>query len=56
MAKIKFKSNIAEVSEEKCSDDYIDSGATHHFFHYRSLFLSYAQIDEEPVKGAAGIT
>ncbi len=31
MAKIKFRTNIAEVSEEKSFDAYIDSGANHHF-------------------------
>ncbi len=56
MAKIKFRSNIAELSEEKCSDACIDSGATYHFLHNRSVFLSYAQMDEEPAKRAAVIT
>ncbi len=55
-AKIKLKSSIAEVSEGKCSKAYIDSGAIHHFFHNRSVFSSYTQTDEEPVKGVAGIT
>ena len=56
MAKLKFRANVAELSEEKTTDAYIDSGATHHFFHHRSIFENYETLSEEPVRGAAGIT
>ena len=56
MAKMKYRSNIAEVFDEKSSDAYIDSGATHHFFHRRSAFISYSEMNEEPVRGATGFT
>ena len=56
MANIKFRSNLADTSGEKIYDAYIDSGATHHFFHHRSAFLNYKTIDTEPVLGATEIT
>ena len=56
MAQAKFRSNIAEISEKKTYDAYIDSGATHHFFHNKSAFLSYSRMPEEIVKGATGET
>jgi len=56
MAKLKFRANIAELSDEKTSDAYIDSGATHHFFHRREIFENYTRINDEPVKGASGIS
>lgn len=56
MAKIKFRSNVAELSEEKSPDAYFDSGATHHFFYHRSSFISYTDIEETPVRGASTIT
>ncbi len=40
MASIKFRSNLAEISTKKVDDAYIDSGATHHFFHQRSIFCT----------------
>ena len=54
MAKKKFRSNMAEFSEEKTMNAYIDSGATHNFFYFRSSFICYERISEEPVKGAIG--
>ena len=54
MAKYKYRSNVAELHEEKNSDAIIDSGATHHFFHSRSTDLEI--VKEEPVKAAAGTT
>ncbi len=56
MVTIKFRSNLAESSRMKVDDAYIDSGATHHFFHQRSIFLNYTKMNEEPVQGAMGIT
>ncbi len=41
MAKVKYRSNVAELSEEKTSSAYMDSGATHHFFHSKSTFITY---------------
>ena len=55
MAKVKFRSMVAQVADEKTSDAYIDSGATHHFFHSRSVFINYSPVTEEPVKAAAGV-
>ena len=54
--KIKFRTNVAVVSEEKSSDDYIDSGATHHFFYSQSVFMNCSTVNKEPVKGATRIT
>ena len=53
MAKIKFQSKVATVSDEKCSDGYIDSGATHHFFHSRSSLITNDRIEPESVKSAS---
>jgi len=54
MAKVKFQSRVASVSNEKCDDAFIDSGATHHFFHDKSSFLTYDKMKYEPVKAASG--
>lgn len=56
MAKIKFCSCTAEVTEKKTSDAYIDSGKTYHFFHLRSFSVDYRTIDDETILGAADIT
>ena len=56
MAVLKFRANVAEMSDVKNSDAYIDSGATHHFFHRRDSFETYEAISEEPVMVAAGVT
>lgn len=56
MVKLKFKSLIANVAEEKTSDALIDSGATHHFFHRRSAFIVHTDISHEDVFGATGDT
>ena len=53
MAKIKFQSKVATVSDEKCSDAYIDSGATHHFFDRKSSFITFERIEPESVKAAS---
>jgi len=53
MAKLKYQSRVANVSGEKCDDAYIDSGATHHFFHDKSSFLTYKKKISEPVKAAS---
>lgn len=56
MAKIKFRSSIAELSEKKSSDSYVDSRTTHHFFHRCSSLISYTTIDESPAQAACAIT
>lgn len=56
MAKVKYRSNIAEISEDKTPDAYIDSGATHNFFFRKSSFITYTTIDETIVQGASGFT
>ncbi len=56
MPSIKFRSNLAEISTKKVDDVYIDSVATHYFFHQRSIFLNYTTVNEKPVQGAKGIT
>ena len=45
MAKIKFRSKVATVSDDKCNDACIESGVTHHFFHSKSSFRPYERID-----------
>ncbi len=52
MAQVKFRSNIAELSETKNPNAYIESGTTHHFFYRRSSFSTYEAIKEEKVQGA----
>ena len=37
MAEMKFRSSVAELSEEKTSNSFIDSGATHNNFDLHSL-------------------
>ena len=54
MTSMKFKSHITEVGENKSSQDFIDSDATHYFFHSRSSFITYEQMRNKPVKGATG--
>ena len=54
MAKIKFRSLVAEISEKKTDDGLIDSGATHNFFHSRSSFITYTRMFDVPVEGATG--
>lgn len=56
MAKIKFRSKVARMDEKKSNDAYIDSGATHHFFHSRGSFISYETIPDETVRAAYGET
>ena len=56
MEKVKFQSHVAQITEHKTSDAYIDSGATHHFFHRRDSFVLYSPIEEEPVKAAASVS
>ena len=44
MAKIKYRTNVAVVFEEKCNDVFIDSGAVLHFFRNRSDSLTYEYV------------
>ena len=53
MPKIKFQSKVTNVSDQKCNDIYIDSGATLRFFHSKSSFIAYERIDPESVKSAS---
>ncbi len=52
LANIKFWKNWAESSTMKVDDQYIECGATHQFFHQRSIFLNYTKLNEKPVQGA----
>ena len=54
MAKMKFKSNVAQLSDEKSDDALVDSGATHHFVHDRAAFKTYESIDPIDVGTADG--
>lgn len=54
MAVMKFRSNVARTGRDKNNDAYIDSGASHNFFHRRCLFSSYEQITPESVQIADG--
>lgn len=58
MAKLKynFRTKIARIEEQKSDDAYVDSGATHHFFHSRGVFLMYDPIGPESVQVAHGKT
>ena len=53
VAKLKFQSKVATVSDEKCRGAYVDLGAAHHFFHSRSSFITYQRIEPESVKAAS---
>ncbi len=52
MTQVKFRCNIAEFSETKNPNAYVDSGATHHFSYRRSSFCTHEAIKEENVQGA----
>ena len=52
MVKIKFRSKVATVLDEKYNDAYIGSGATHQFFHIKSSLFTYERIDPESVESA----
>lgn len=52
--KCPFRSNIANMGEEKIMDAFIDSGATHNFFHRNSSFVTYQRIAPEIVQAAHG--
>lgn len=54
MAKLKFRSSVAQVGIEKTHDALIDSGGTHHFFHSRQFFNSYESMNKEDVLSASG--
>ena len=54
MAKVKFRSTIAEVDAKKSGEMLIDSGGTHHFFHDRSLFRDFKDIEPKQVLSASG--
>ena len=53
MTKIKFRSKVATASDEKCSDAYIESGNTLHFFHRKSIFITYEITGPESIKAAS---
>lgn len=46
MAKFKLRSKVSEISPQKSSDSVIDFGATNHFFHRRTTFMSYKKMEE----------
>lgn len=50
----RFRSNVAKLKNEKVDEGYIDTGATHHFFHRRSMFQQYESINPEKVSVAHG--
>ena len=54
MAKIKFRSLMAEISEKKTDGSLIDSGGMQHFFHFRSSFIPCNRMFEAPVEEATG--
>ncbi len=56
MAKIKFQSNILEVSEDTSLDLYVDSEATHYIFYNCHFFEDYSTFNEERIKRATGMT
>ncbi len=56
MAKIKFHSNIAEISEQKLPDACIDLEDAHHFFYRRPSFLTYSTLEITSVQVASGST
>lgn len=50
----RYVSKVATVGESKTNDAFIDSGATHHFFHRRDSFKTYNEITIEKVETASG--
>jgi len=51
-----FCSKVAQTSLTKCDSAYIDSGATHHFFHSRKAFNNYKRIAPREVQAASAIS
>ena len=56
MALLNFKSNVARVGEDRTDDAFVDSGATHHFFHTKSKFIDYKWVETAAVKTAEGVS
>lgn len=56
MARLKFRSSIAQVSNEKTHDALIDSEGTHHFFHSRYMFCSCQTMSKKDVLSASGMS
>lgn len=56
MAKIKYRSTLAQCEAEKDPNVLIDSGGSHHFFYARSSFKTYKEVPTEKVRGAAGFS
>lgn len=56
MAKVKYRSSVAEIGNEKTSDLLIDSGATHNFLHSRNSFIEFEKIEPIDVRSASGVT
>lgn len=53
-SQIKFRSNVAELVNEKSDDAFIYFDATNNFFHRRSSFIKYEIIDAEVVRVSHG--
>ena len=53
IAKIKFQSKVATVSDEKCKHTYIDLEATHYFFNSKSSFINHERIEPQSVEVAS---
>ncbi len=42
--------------KKRLMTDILTSGATHHFFHSKSSFITYERIDTESVKAASSLS
>lgn len=56
MAKLKFRRNIATVTDKKVKEAFINSGATHNFFYSKSSFVNYKDIYSKIIQAAHGET
>lgn len=52
----KFNTNISQTTQKKNYEAFVDTGATHHFFHQRSAFITYSTIVPESVESASATT
>lgn len=51
---VRFESKLASVGSDKTNDSFIDSGATHNFFHSKAAFETFDEITEQKVRTADG--
>lgn len=56
MARIKFRSTVAQCGDPKSNSTLIDSGGSHHFFHSMSSFVNYERSEKQDVQAASEVS